>query len=186
MTENITFEEYYEEDVKAVLELSDEIYNKLFHESFKDIRILYKSINSKIKPVTDSELEWILCDLPIKLFDISESLNRLKLEIEVIKLKKNEYKINKNFEYQNLRKLGEKITKSDISDNVEVFITEHEILLSVYKSVANRVEQELSFSRELIMGAKKIWDSRRISEKSNPVGEVVNEEDRYNELPEYR
>lgn len=171
-----TFDECYKSDLDYVLEWSDELYSKLFGESFKDVTELYLSIDSKRKPITDSQLEWILCDLPIKLFNVSEILNNLRLEIEVIKLKKNTFKTERKKVY-----LESKIKKSDINDYVDSDMVWHETVLSVYKSVASRVEQELSFSRELIMGAKKIWDSRRSAERSNPIGEVVPEDD----LPDY-
>ena len=52
----------------------------------------------------------------------------------------------------------------------------------IYNSVNERVRRQISFSRELIMSSKKLWDARRATEDANPIGGVVKEE---TELPNY-
>ena len=51
--------------------------------------------------------------------------------------------------------------------------------------VVLRVEGEISFCRELIMAAKKIWDGRRDAEGANPIHTDVSPEDTYDNLPVY-
>ena len=48
----------------------------------------------------------------------------------------------------------------------------------IYTAVVTRVEIDIAFSKELIMGARKVWDARRRSEDA-PVGEIPPE------LPDY-
>lgn len=175
------YDGYYKEDVESISHYYDDLYDSYFGSYFDEIQDIYGSVNSKLKPISDSELEWILCDLPIKLYDISEALNNLRLQFEIIKLKRNEYKLSFSEYYVSDFSSDKKPKKAEIDSATEKYMVEHDLVMAVYKSLILRVENELSFSRELIMGAKKIWDSRRVSEKSNPVGEVVKED----ELPEY-
>ena len=61
-------------------------------------------------------------------------------------------------------------------------MTEDKILILAYDNLITRVEKEMSYSRELIMSAKKIYDARRNTEQSNPVSEVNSKQ---NDLPDY-
>ena len=61
-------------------------------------------------------------------------------------------------------------------------MTEDKILILAYDNLITRVEKEMSYSRELIMSAKKIYDVRRNTEQSNPVSEVSSKQ---NDLPDY-
>lgn len=147
------------QDLDAVSNYASEIYNNTFSSYLKDVKELYTKVqDAEHIALSDTDLEWILTTLPLNLFTISENLNDLRLRIEVLKLKSRE--------------------KADAKESV----LEYQILRAIYDAVVSRVENELSFSRELIMGAKKIWDARRRAE-TPVVGEVVTEES--SKLPDY-
>ncbi len=174
--------EEYKSDNEAIHKFCDELYLSLFESNFEAIRGLYSRMKSSIQPITDDELEYILTTFPMELFAVAENLNKLRLDREVVKLKNKE-------KLESIRKKAEEsvkqleLTKAEKQDWIHRMVTteyvEYEILLTVYDSVITRVENEQSFSRELIMGAKKIWDSRRSGENINPVEPVVPD------LPEY-
>lgn len=174
----------YHNDSQAIHNFCNDLYSELFSDHFSEVRELYKRLRSKLHPITDDELEYILTVFPMELFAVAEKLNSLRLDHEVVKLKNRE-------KLEQLRKeISESVSTLDITKTekqdmisraVSEKMVEYEILLSAYNSVITRVENEQSFSRELIMGAKKIWDSRRNSEQANPVSSVVTEP----ELPEY-
>ena len=158
-----------ESDIKAVSDMCDELYNTTFLEYFKESKDLFKRIKSKSHPVTDKELEWILISLPINLFEVSEIINKFRLSLEVIKLK------NKEIEQEKLKTLSNseyKLSVTQCKEQVSAEMTEYKILVILYTTLITRVESEISFSRELIMSAKKIWDARRRTDNSNPVSEV--------------
>ena len=172
----------YASDNEVVHKFCDDIYNELFSDNFREVRSMYKRMKSEIHPITDEELEYILTTFPMELFTVAENLNKLRLDREVVKLKNKET-------YENLRESATKesqaldMKKSEaqeyINHKIAQQFVEYEVVLSAYDAIIGRVENEQSFSRELIMGAKKIWDSRRSSERVNPVGPAVAE------LPEY-
>ena len=70
-------------------------------------------------------------------------------------------------------------TADYVNRKINTAMVEYEVLHAAYVSIVTRVENEQTFAKELIMGAKKVWDSRRSADNSNPVGLVVPE------LPEY-
>lgn len=147
------------QDLEAVSNYASEIYNNTFSSYLKDVKELYTQVqDAEHVSLSDISLEWILTTLPLNLFTVSENLNDLRLRIEVLKLKARE--------------------KAEAKETV----LEYQILRAIYEAVVSRVENELSFSRELIMGAKKIWDARRRAE-TPAVGEVVTEES--TKLPDY-
>lgn len=151
------FEKLYKDNILPVQIYCDEIYKENDFEScFCNLTALIGKMESKIDPISNRDLEWILINLPMKLISASESLNKLKLSFEVVKLKLKEKK------------------KSDIT---EEDIEEYQILKVIYENLISRVETKISLSKELIMGAKKVWDSRRSTENVNPISE--------NDLPEY-
>lgn len=163
------------EDILAVSDWADEIYSDKFSKYFKDQRELYVRLESKERLITDSELEQILTTLPLELFSVSEVLSQFKISQEVVKLRV------KQIEADKVSESDEKsVTKK--KEDAAMQTLEHKLLITVYSAVISRVESEISFSRELIMSAKKIWDARKSTESSNPVGPVVTDGD---ELPEY-
>ena len=175
--------EEYSADINAVQEFCNSIYDDNFAENFLKIRELYDHMKSNTHPITDEELEYILTTLPLELFTISERLNKIRLNCEVVKLK-NKQKIEELKKDASAEASNQGLNKSQTNEYVASIVSrnmaEYEILFSAYNSVITRVENEQTFSKELIMGAKKVWDSRRNSEHSNPVGLVVPED-----IPEY-
>lgn len=157
-------ESKHSEDLSAVDSWCDEIYQKNFSKYFSDQRSLFDRLRSKSHPITDEELEWILTQVPVNLFDASEKLSKLQTYQEVLKL--------------NVRKKENESKRKEYTDG-DLF--EDKVLLLAYSSILTRVEKEMSYSRELIMSAKKIWDSRRRTDTSNPVSEMSS----VDKLPDY-
>lgn len=139
---------------KDLITWSNQMYNELFAKYFSEIRGIRDRLSANT-PISDFDIERILTEFPLDLFSVSEALNQFKLEYELNKLKLKEARRN----------------QADADTLAEL-----EILNTAYSTLISRVETEISFSRELIMGVKKIWDGRRSTEKANPIGE---------ELPEY-
>lgn len=173
----------YADDNYAVLTYCDKIYTDLFAENFKDVRDLYKRMKSTLQPITDSELEYILTTFPLELFTVAENLNKIRLLREVTKLKNKAKMRELRAEFQTTVNDMAELTKAEkqtyLMQLINESMAEYEVLLAAYDSLISRVENEQTFSKELIMGAKKIWDSRRSSESANPVAPVATE------LPEY-
>lgn len=157
-----------ESESNELLSVCDEIYDKHFGKFFDYPRDLCNRLYCKDNPITTDELETILIDVPIILFEVAEHLSSLQLRLDVLKAKSKEQAIPK------------------VSDGITIKATDEEILqtkllISAVTSVISRVEREISFSRELIMGAKKLWDSRDHTIKVNPVSEVTSPQ-----LPDYK
>ena len=164
-------ESQYKEYIEDIETWCNEQYNLYFKECFDSVRKIHKSMESQVRAISDTELEWILSELPMTLFSISESLNKYRLEHEVIKLRKKKIKLELDAEAKKLIE-DKLLSKADMKSWIDAELSEHDILLAAYASVISRVESEISFSKELIMGCKKIWDSRRKSEASNPVSPI--------------
>ena len=182
----------YRDSLVSMDEMYASIYDVKFKDNFELVNVLYERMQSKTNPITDSELSEILTTLPLNLFKISEKLNELRLNREVIKLqnydKKAEFTRKISVECELECEQYENITKSEkkkaIADRIKLAMAENDVIVAVYDAVIERVESEVSFSRELIMGAKKIWDARRNAEKANPVAPVVPEQTP-DDLPNY-
>ena len=153
-----------QEDFDAADNLVDEIYQKYFATYFNGENELYLKFQDAEMVITDKELEWILITLPLNLKSASSALAQFKQHNEIVKLTIKQ------------RKGKDTLTDPELDD-------EYKLMAIIYASVITRVESEISFSKELIMGAKKVWDARRNSETA-PVGEVVQEFD--SELPDYK
>lgn len=150
------------EDFASADNLVNEIYEKYFSRYFKRESDLYAKFRDADDPITDAELEWILISLPLDLKMVANALAQFKQHNEIVKLKI-------------------KQRKSAKLDNADGMDEEYKLMNIIYTSVITRVELEISFSKELIMGAKKVWDARR-SGDSAPVGEVS---PRVPSLPDY-
>lgn len=163
------------EDVKSVQDWCDDLYTKTFSSYFSECRELFDKLKDVEHAITDSELSFILMTIPVTLFDVAEEINNLRIHSEVIKLKyKEKYDLA-------VKQAGElKIAKTAAKDYAEMQCKEYKLLSSAYATVISRAESEVSFCKELIMSAKKIWDARRRSEQSNPVTPK-----NYYDLPEY-
>lgn len=173
----------HREYIEDIENWCNEQYQLHFKDCFDSVRKIHHSMESQVRPISDTELEWILTELPMKLFSISESLNKYKLEHEVVKLRKKTIKLELDDEAKKLAQ-EDILSKSDMKSWVDAQLSEHDILLAAYSSVISRIESEISFSKELIMGCKKIWDSRRKSETSNPVNPIDSQN--IDNLPDYR
>lgn len=153
---------------KCVTETNDfchGIYDREFAPYFLETRMLFDRLKSKVRPITDEELNWILISLPLTLFDISGKLSDLKTAEEVIKLR------IKELEYEFIKASDEK-TAAAKKEAAAMSTIQDKMFLAAYQGIISRVENEISFSRELIMGAKKVWDARRRAEQSNPVSPI--------------
>ena len=166
----------FQEDIDAVKEWSNEIYKSTFSEFFKDQRELYNKLKSKTCPITDEELELILTTIPLELFTVSEILSQFKISTEVVKIKV------KQLEADIVAASTQK-AMTNKKEEASLKTLEHKLLATVYNAVAVRVSSEIDFSRELSMGAKKIWDARRSTDSVNPVSPVVTDD--ASALPEY-
>ena len=147
--------EALKDDFKAADDIVDEIYTNYFAKYFAKEAEMYERFQDAHNSITDQELEWIITSLPLELMSASDALAQFKQHNEIIKLT---IKQRKNH------------TQEDI-DN------EYKLMSIVYGCIISKVEGKLSFSKELIMGAKKVWDARRRTEQA-PIKEV-------NELPDY-
>lgn len=176
--------ENHKEDMEDVYSLSKEIYDREFSEKFNLQRELLKKLNDKTIPITDADLTSILFDLPLYLFELAEILNKYRLDLEVLKanIKHKKADIIKNSSEKTATAKNEEASIALIDDN---------LLVSIYSSVITRVENEMSYTRELIMSSKKIYAARQITP---PIGEVdgnenisTNSEDLSTDsLPEYK
>lgn len=166
----------FQADIDAVKEWSTEIYESTFSEFFKDQRELYSKLKSKTHPITDDELELVLTTIPLELFTVSEVLSQFKISMEVVKIKVKQLEAD-------LVASSEQKAMTNKKEEAALKTLEHKLLATVYNAVATRVSSEIDFSRELIMGAKKIWDARRSTDSANPVGPVVTEN--ASNLPDY-
>lgn len=152
----------YEDDTNAVHEWCEEIYQNKFATFFNKVRDLYRKFQDRDKPITDKELEEIMTNLPLELFSVSENLNNLRASCEVVKLKRKE---------KRLKAFRESGAKNDSGRNAEAdeAVLEDDILLLGFSTIIQRVENEISFCRELIMGAKKVYDRRKSTEYAAPI-----------------
>ena len=167
----------YADELDGLDDWVQSTYDSVFSKYFINQRSLHEKMLDVDKPITDSELESIMVDIPLQLFSVSEVLNNFRLKCEAIKLhiKDKEYNIVKD------KSIDSSETKR--KEYAAHTVLEDKFLLSAYESVIARVEKEMSYSRELVMSAKKIWDGRKVN--NNPIGEVNPEED-CEELPEYK
>lgn len=162
------------ETLETVNSWYQKLYRDKFQKYFENQKELYKRMQSKSRSITDTELETILIDIPLDLFSVAEMLNTLKLQTEVLKLS-----IKPKIKELSQNSKGSTQTKRD--QDAEMQVIGDRILIKVYESVINQVESQITFSKELIMSAKKLWDARRRTEESNPVSPVPPSED----IPEY-
>lgn len=166
MSLEATFEKY-QSDLDDISNWCDNTYNAQFAPYFTEIDHLYDRFNSKYKPLSDSELEEILTVIPLNLFGVADILSKFKAQREVVVLtiKKTKYEATKRSEGSTLAAKKEEAANSVIDD---------EILLKAFDTLIERVEREMSYSRELIMSAKKLWTARKETETLAIGAETVN------------
>ena len=171
----------YSEKLDEICAVRDELYEEIFAELFSRVTELYQRFKSEVRPITDEELETILTELPLRLFTVSERLADIRMRMSVTKLENKHKRIALIQTYSiepEYEGLSQTAVRELVSTRVDDEMRDDEIAVMVYSSLIDRIEGELSFSRELIMGSKKLWDARR-SNATNPVAPVVPE------LPEY-
>lgn len=147
---------------------SEREYQEKFSHYFKGVMDMYSSIGSDGSKLSDDQLEWVLSDVPIQMMLVSEELSKYKLNDECLKL----YMKN---EERDAAENSDAKTASARKEEAAASIIDYKILHSAYASVISRVESEITFSRELIMSCKKIWDSRRRTYEANPISTVDTE-----------
>lgn len=163
-------------DIDEVNEWAEGQYSEYFAPYFKGQQSLYDRLKSSEDPITDEELEWILTDLPLELFCVTEQLSKLKTSQEVIKLAIKQKERDYIVSHDHIDK-----SESKKKEEAAALVAEDKLLVTVYDSIAERVSRQMTFSKELIMSAKKIWDARKADGTLMP--EVNNTQEV--ELPEY-
>ena len=163
-------------DINEVNEWAEEEYNKYFSEYFKGEVDLYNKLKGSRSQIQDSELEWILTDLPMELFAVTEQLSKLKTAQEVIKLSIKE----RERDYVKSHTEGSETKRKE---EAAALTAEDRLLVTVYDQIADRVSRQMTFSKELIMSAKKIWDARRSDGIPLPEMDIVVDS---SNLPEYK
>lgn len=173
----------YADDLQSVTNWCAKTYDENFSFLFENVKSLHDKLQTEKDKITDDDLEMILTDLPLALFSASEKLNGLRTTREVGKLKLKEKKLKKKEElYKAIQDKNSPFSKSDIPSLINDSFIDDQVMQVALDGVINRVENEISFTRELIMSAKKIWDRRSSTDVVNPVGPIVPE---YQNLPDY-
>ncbi len=143
------------DDFSATDALVDDIYNKYFAKYFIRTKEFETAFQNKVTPITDEQLEDIMVGLPLDLIQVSNSLAQFKQHQEIVKLT-----------IKQRKKL-----KSNLPEDADMD-TEYALMSIVYSSVITMVEGQISFSKELIMSAKKVWDARKRTETVSPIKET--------------
>lgn len=147
-------------DFNAADNLVDELYHKYFAHYFKRTADLEVAFRNTDVPITDDQLEQIITAIPLDIYLVSGNLAQFKQHFEIVKLTNKQRK------------------KAKLDEDID---TEYQLMAIIYNSVINRVENEIAGTKELIMGAKKVWDARKRAETSVPINEQVP----HTELPDY-
>lgn len=166
------------EDVTDAREWVDSKYNELFSAYFDEVRDLSARMRSKIRPISDQELETVLTILPLDLFEVAAKLSDIKLNYEVIKLH------NKK-QHTEMTKKSEATTATQRNAEADAAMVDNRALELVYETLIERVEKEVSYTRELIMTTKKIWDGRRKVEQAVPIGPVDTQSEHKSQTKHY-
>lgn len=172
---------YSSSSPEKIIEYIDETYNTIFGQLFSKMEEVGRNLAEQ-KSISDSELEYILVSLPLDLMQISEKLNDIRMILETLKLKHNDLKqdaLNKYNEWYEGKAKHAGCSASAFVNSAGP-VRDSELYQKILSNIITRVESRLSYSRELIMGAKKIWDARRATEQIMPIGELD-----IDKLPEY-
>lgn len=154
------------EDIDAMNSWSEKMYNDTFASYFQVVHDLYNVFKTKKDKISDDQLEQVIVYLPLDLISASEKLSEFKSGIELIKLKYREQE-------SQIMQVSEEKTVTAKKSEAELKMIEKKLLTIAYSAVISRVEGEISFAKELIMGCKKIWDARRNTDTVNPIKENV-------------
>lgn len=163
------------QDVDNCISEAIDSISELSNKYLKDIKVKFNivfDLSSRVgcddKPITDEELEQVLMELPLELFDISERISQYKTSIQYLKLKNKSVEISTKEENMMLDTPLSAAEMKCVVDNAKM---ENDISILVLNHVVDVIEHYISFSRELIMSAKKIWTARRDTETVNPIVE---------------
>lgn len=168
------YENYYKEDIDAMNKWADELYQESFAIHFRQQRDLYSRLQSVSRPITDEELETIMTTVPLELFEVSEKLSQFKIRLEVVKLKIKEKQAQ-------IIEQSLETTITAKQQEAEAKTLEDKVVSILHQSIINRVTNEIDFSKELVMSAKKIYASRRATEEAAGITNAPQ-----SDLPEYR
>lgn len=171
----MTIQEKYDNHCKETEEL-EALAENIYQVNFGSYLMCAAELKSKFSsevPISDSDLEMILTSLPLQLIDVSENISKLKLKREAWKLQTKQ------------REHTAYLTSSESTDTkrreaAALSVLDDKLMVDLFTVVISRAESDVSMYRELIMGAKKVWDSRRKSDGGMPV-QPVSQPD----LPEY-
>ena len=185
MNAKLLYEKHYKEDCDGLLDWCEQIYQDNFRDMFTKIDEFYEKLHSgeltdDLQKISENDLGYILVDLPMELYKASEPLNKLRAEREYFKLKSKTIEVDVTDEILERNKdriVDDEYIESMIKSSLLYATAENKLMIAAHDCVIKRVENQISFCKELIMGCKKVWDSRKKSEDINPVGEV--------DIPEY-
>lgn len=152
--------EILQADFDAADNLVDELYDKYFAQYFKRTSDLEAKFRDTEVPITDDQLEQIITAIPLDIYLVSGNLAQFKQHFEIVKLTNKQRK------------------KAKMDEDIDI---EYQLMAIIYNSVIDRVESQIAFTKELIMGAKKVWDARKHAENAVP----IKEQDHSNTLPDY-
>lgn len=171
----------YKKDIDGVVSYANELFKSKFGNVFDVIERLRSELKEH-KQISDSDLQYILVDFPIELIHVSEELNNFRLSVEVAKMKHKDIVNQVTSKYINWYGENPRSAPCSAKDfiNNDSSVIESLIYQTILNNMITRIENCMSYSRELIMGAKKIWDSRRASENVMPIGEM-----NLDNIPEY-
>lgn len=166
----------YQDDIQAVEKEVKSIYASSFASHFESVDELYRRMQNKTHPITDAELEDVLTVLPLQLYAVSETLNTLKLKMELVRLKNKEtregFLRQRSTEAADIKSATAADRKEYVNRLVAIDMQSYELVIQIYQAVIDIVSGRIQFSKELIMGCKKIWDGRRHTEQTMPVSPV--------------
>ena len=165
-------EDSHKDEFNDMKNWAEELYNSQFSCYFENQRNIQLRMDNSETAITNEELEIVLVDVPMALIEVAEKVNDYRLRIESIKLS---IKSKQALELES-------------SPEAKIKILEDKLLIAAYESVLSRVDKQISYSKELIMGCKKIWDGRQHQLNSMPVGMQAgtsNSQDIYDSLPEW-
>ena len=151
-------------DINDVQSWIDEQYRIYFSGYFEEESRLYAKSREKVA-LEDNELEWIITSLPMELLAVANNLDKIKVSQEVVKMTIKRGKAAYAAKYDP----GD----PDADFKIERDMSEDKLIAACYGILIERVEKEMSFAKELIMGAKKVWDTRRTAEAASaPTAEL--------------
>ena len=159
------------ERVKSEIESTTQVYVNTIHDELEAVYTLASKLNSDTDPISDKDLEYILMDLPLKLFIVSEYLAKLSGMVEALKIENTQKELDIRNDIAEQIAYGEKYTQQDVKTRIDSALIENKATIVCLNTAIKQIEKQLTYCRELIMSAKKIWDARRRTENIMPVSE---------------